>query len=127
MKTILSIFLIFCLTLPFAFKVYFIGDYCVNYIEYATKLCENKENTELQCNGKCQLNKNLNFTNSPEKELPNSTNAHHIELSSFIVPNIIFITKKLNTQNSKKTSYYYLNSYNFLKHKIATPPPEQFV
>lgn len=127
MRIVLPLALLFSLTLPFGLKVFFIGDYCVNYIEYAKELCENKDNSELHCNGKCQLNKNLNKFDSSDKEAPNSSNSHHVEVSSFIVPEF---ENHIHSDLFSTLAHHYF-TYSELKNTTfkatTTPPPEQFV
>jgi hypothetical protein len=42
----------------------------MNQAYIASVLCENKNNPELQCNGKCQLNKKLQQHETTEQQLP---------------------------------------------------------
>ena len=57
MKRLLSFILIFAyLTAAFQFTVPYLS-YYTNYTYFATEACINKHNPELECNGKCQLQK----------------------------------------------------------------------
>lgn len=92
-------------------------DYVVNY-EYITKvLCINKSKPKLQCNGKCQLMKEL--AKASENEAPISsdkkTTSQQIEIlfleeiKSFKIISTFFYNKqKINSNYSNL--YFYLNS-----------------
>lgn len=110
--------------LPFGIKVYFVGDYFVNYIEYATELCENREDSELQCNGKCQLNKNLNTISTTKKDLPTPSSVHTVELSTFLIPTLVSLSETPESLTINRTYFIYLDNYTFNLYKTTSPPPE---
>ena len=85
-KLIASILLL-VLLLPATFKTICVVDYVVRYDYYANELCENKDNEEMQCNGACQLNKNLTAVDQNKDERPSIPDNFKYDLSAFIVPN----------------------------------------
>ena len=57
MKTIASIILLVLIASPTLINTAVLVDYALRYQVYVEKLCENKEEPPLKCNGKCQLAK----------------------------------------------------------------------
>ena len=51
-----------------------------NYI--ASTLCENRDNPQLHCNGKCQLQKKLNQQEGKDKQIPDKRNESQIQIIS---------------------------------------------
>lgn len=50
-----------------------VGHYLINKAYYATVLCENKENVEMDCEGSCRLKRELKEVNEPitgNKKMP---------------------------------------------------------
>jgi len=61
------------LVLPLLVKVGIVVNYIFQYERYATELCENLDQPELECNGKCQMMEELNKVeqrNETAPELP---------------------------------------------------------
>lgn len=92
-------------------------DYVVNY-EYISKvLCENKAKPELECNGKCQLMKELAKAAEEEKPLSsdkkNTTPVFEIlffqEINDFKWTQVYFQDRN-TTFNHYSDLYFYLNS-----------------
>jgi hypothetical protein len=54
MRIVISIFLLLVLALRTAMPIL---DYAVNYQYISTQLCENRDQPELRCNGKCYVKK----------------------------------------------------------------------
>lgn len=78
MKGIATI-LVFVLVLPFGLKMGIVSHYWANLSYYATELCENTDKPELNCDGNCQVSKELNKTDSNPKS-PISINLEEINL-----------------------------------------------
>jgi hypothetical protein len=73
------------LATPFAYKSAIVGNYFLNLDYYANELCENKNSPEKNCNGVCQLSKEL--SNDSNQENPSCpTELREIDISSFILP-----------------------------------------
>ena len=68
MKKIVAILLNAIFSASTLFSAFVVGDYFVRYDYYSTVLCENQEEPELQCNGKCHLA--LNQPDEQEQEAP---------------------------------------------------------
>jgi hypothetical protein len=60
-------------------------DYILLQDYYATELCINKNNPDKNCNGVCQLNKELSST-SHESDRSTPINLQELNISSFILP-----------------------------------------
>ena len=103
---ILTVILLLCFVLPTGLKLGLLVDYQARYDYYATVLCENKENQELECNGKCALMKDLKSveqTNS-EPEEPTSPNTCNTEL--YIENNLLEAVLVTQDENSKSPIHY---------------------
>lgn len=59
MRSFQAILLIFVFSLPFQAKLAIVTHYLMNQELIADEFCVNKEKKELECNGKCHLNKEL--------------------------------------------------------------------
>lgn len=70
MRQFSAIGLVLILMLPLLAKVGVVSNYIIQYDRYAYQLCENKENSEMGCNGKCQMMKELKRVDSPETKAP---------------------------------------------------------
>ena len=73
MKRLSAIWFLFVLVLPLLVKVGIVVNYIFQYERYATELCENLDQPELECNGKCQMMEELNKVeqrNETAPELP---------------------------------------------------------
>lgn len=103
-------------------------DYVINYDYIVKELCENKEKPELQCNGKCQLMKEMakaaeaetatEKSNSTEKKTAQST----IEILFFEEINA-FETNN-NFSSSKNCSFtFYSNLYSSTNSFAFFHPP----
>lgn len=113
MKYLLPIIALLFLAKP----VFPVVDYVVNY-EYISKvLCENKAKPELECNGKCQLMKELAKAAEEEKPLSsdkkNTTPVFEIlffqEINDFKW-NQVYFQDRNTTFNHYSDLYFYLNS-----------------
>ena len=100
-------------------------EYVVNY-EYISKvLCINKAKPKLECNGKCQLMKEM--AKASESETPISSNkkiaSHEVEIlffeeiKSFKIASIYFVKKQI-VNNIYSDLYSYLNSNSVFRPPI---------
>jgi hypothetical protein len=75
-RQITALILLLTLAFPFVMRVGIVGHYFANKNYYATVLCVNKDNAELDCKGSCQLQqklKNVSERGSQKKgQLPQS-------------------------------------------------------
>ncbi len=98
-------------------------EYIAFYDYFKNELCENKENIELECNGKCHLTKELakasDFPESgKEKQISVETNIVFCqEINENIVSEVVFYIHK-----SKIPSNYNL-SYSSLEADSVFHPP----
>jgi hypothetical protein len=98
-------------------------EYIVFYDYFKNELCENKENIELECNGKCHLTKELakasdSPENGKEKRISVETNiVFYQEITETIISETFFDIHK-----EKIPSNYNL-SYSFLEADSVFRPP----
>ncbi len=127
MKRITAIlFLVVFITTTFLQAV-IVMHYYINYNNYVNELCINKDNKQLQCNGNCQLTKELKAI-SPKN---NNNQSLPIEsVNEFLSPFIQNISKT----DIKKNSILYTvqnTQYNFFEFQkviiVKDPRPPEFV
>ncbi len=91
-------------------------DYIVNYDYISKELCENKTKPELECNGKCQLMKELAKASEEEKPISTDKKAVHFETELLFFQEIESLIKrqtyfqnKINTGDNYSNLYFHLN------------------
>ncbi|GAL89565.1 hypothetical protein [Jejuia pallidilutea] len=92
------------------------GYYELDPIGFIEKLCENKDQPELQCNGKCHLKKVAksqdNKQNTPESIIDfKEITLYPSHNSEFVFPKIIYNKKPASI--SYKNLYSFINTYSF--------------
>ena len=83
---------------PTMMKVGIIGNYWVQFEKYSQELCENKDNVEMSCNGKCQLMKEMKHSDEGVPfSMPNSISIKEFPAVSGSSSNQspVFINKKV--------------------------------
>lgn len=124
----LAIFLVLIMTLPSALKFAILVDFKINQDFIAKVLCINKEEPELQCNGKCHLKKQLDKVEPPveDKNLP-AQKTQRLELTFFITKEGYLLEKKVNIHNIKTVignkNPFFTDSYI---NEIFHPPRTSF-
>ncbi len=83
--------------------------YTIDPIGFIEELCENKDQPELACNGKCHLKKITKTTNQEQ-----NTPIQLIDFKDIILYNQKNSSYHLTLNNLlKKSNFYYLNLYSF--------------
>jgi hypothetical protein len=98
-------------------------NYAVNYNYIVENLCENKEKSEMMCNGKCYLSKELAKTNSEPQN--NGLEFIMVSCDSFVPSETFKIENKISscTITSKKNFYFSHKIYNYLFSSNTFHPP----
>ena len=93
-------------------------DYVINYDYIVKELCENKEKPELQCNGKCQLMKEM--AKAAEEESANDKSNSSDKKTTQTTIEILFfeeikplVANQLTSQTNSKISKLYSNLYSY--------------
>lgn len=104
--------------------VFPVVDYVVNYEYIATELCVNKDKPEMQCNGKCQLMKELAKAAENEKPISQDkkTAITDVEILFFEAINSFSMETSYCT-SKKEMRFYYSNLYTYLKSLSVFQPP----
>lgn len=84
-------------------------------------LCINKEEPELQCNGKCHLKKQLK--NAQHEQQDNYPKLINLE-SEFIIDTTKTVTFSLKKYNHRKVPTYYSNMYSTTFTSNVFQPPQ---
>ncbi len=101
------------ITLTFAY-------YEIDPISFIEQLCENKDQPELSCNGKCQLKK-VAESNSGDKNTPFSM----LDFKDILLYNELPIAYQITCSNTNYSfNDYYLNLYSFTGLKDCFHPPQ---
>lgn len=87
MKKIVAIVCALIIAWPIAIKVYIITAWQLNRDYIAQNLCENREDETSTCNGKCQLVKDLEKSETNEKPFLPIAGLEKLELSAFNIFN----------------------------------------
>jgi hypothetical protein len=129
MKRIVIVILITILVAPFLMKSYTYFDYYISIDTIIEKFCENKDKPEMQCNGKCYLNKqvavidgvNMNQEKSPN---PKSPTPENVDTSLyFILHNLAYATNN-TSENLKNKIHSPFVGYSFLYSPLIYSPPK---
>lgn len=120
MKKIVFLLALFMFLKP----VFPVIDYVVNYEYIAKVLCVNKEKPKMQCNGKCQLMKEL--AKASENEKPISSNkkssTQEIEILFFEEFKPLIITSICFNKNQISNSNYSDFYYYLISNSVFRPP-----
>lgn len=129
MRSAVAIFLILVLTFPFGLRLSVFANYAVHYQRYAQELCENRDQPELKCNGKCQLMKELKAVSpseSNEPEAPKVPSESMVEISPFVVHyfslSYLFSEPFIAQPQIEEKSFY-----SFLLDKSVFHPPSRII
>ena len=96
---------ILILATPFVYKSAIVGNYFLNLDYYANELCENRNSPEKNCNGVCQLSKELsNDSKQENRSFP--SDLREIEISSFILPVFMHYKGLKLSKDTSSSSYY---------------------
>nr|WP_298995529.1 hypothetical protein [uncultured Allomuricauda sp.] len=122
------------LVIPFIFimlvkPLWPIAEYIINYNYIVTNLCENREQPQLQCNGKCYLFKLLAEENRQQEDNPfenQQQNNELIQLVYYVPQSDLQPTLVDIEQNITLWSYFdQMNTPPFINK--PTPPPKTWV
>lgn len=99
-------------------------DYVINQDYIAEFLCVNKDNTELNCNGKCYLMQRLQKQSDEKHE-----NLPRIAMEKYPIGfvELLFISYKTSTKINAVDHKFYLNNYHFLFSYTNYHPPTTLV
>jgi hypothetical protein len=115
--------LLLVLLAPFAYKSYLVADYVILKDYYATELCVNKNDATKNCNGLCQLNKELSNTSDQNENPP--INLEEINITQFIVPEFFFVSR-FEASINKRVNVFYSFSYQIDFNFKTLKPPKNF-
>jgi len=95
-------------------------EYVINQNYIAEFLCINKDNDNLNCNGKCYLIQKLNEQNEGKKE-----NLPRIAMEEYPIGFVDVFALTLNKKNvlTPKNAFLYFNNYHFLYGDNYFHPP----
>jgi hypothetical protein len=100
-------------------------DYLVNYDYISEVLCINKDNIELECNGKCHLKKEISKSlDNDDEGKTSSTIAYEILLSHFIPSQSIIVEFKELVRTFGIPNFLYTREYSFSFLNTIFHPPQ---
>ncbi|BCY28349.1 MULTISPECIES: hypothetical protein [Flavobacterium] len=95
-------------------------DYVVNYEYISTKLCENKDKPELNCNGKCHVAKKISESTNSDNTNKLKSNSE-VEILFFQTDNFDF--RKFIFHTKSITKFHYENLYFHMSSSDYFHPP----
>ena len=108
MKWMIFIFAIFLTLRP----IVPIVSYVVNYDYISTELCENKDDVEMECNGKCHLKKELAKEIQENNHISESKKVNFVETSLLFCSDIEpFTFNRVLFEEENKSLISYSNLY----------------
>ena len=98
-------------------------EYKINKERIAKVLCINKDKTEMQCNGKCYLKKQLRKANNEpsEQPLPTPTYSKAEDLTTLLFERKL---RCLNPIIINKSEVHYIENYQFIFNRRIFHPPK---
>ena len=96
-------------------------DYAINFDYISTELCENKDDKELKCFGKCHLQKEIKKV-ADEEENPAVPNIKKVAEDYYIPEFNIIKIKALDSNSNLKTDYLSEGVLNGFSKDILDPP-----
>jgi hypothetical protein len=120
-KAIFAISLALLILLQPLSKMLLVVEYQVNKNYIAAVLCENKTKPQLQCNGKCHLNKELKEAEKQEQKLP-APLKEKLEVLYFCQAITPAFLPQIPTVSENGKSVYKQNSYTPPAFGIFHPP-----
>lgn len=124
MKLVTYILFMFFIV-PTAIKVGYMIDYTVQYDVYATELCENRDQPDLKCNGKCQLMKNIESVDANNDLPPETPNISFLEQHLISDNQNIHLTMNNLQMDKQVVSPFWKNHYEFIYLSEIEHPPKK--
>ena len=121
MKSIVLIFTVFLMLVKPIWPRF---DYISNYDYIVSKLCENKDKPELQCNGKCYLSKMLAKSAQEEEEAPFTSKFGFEFLNVLFLEKHTAFTIGVRYETESSMASHKKPIYSNLYTDIQTPPPK---
>lgn len=119
MRIVISIFLLLVLALRTAMPIL---DYAVNYQYISTQLCENKNKTELHCNGKCYVKKEI--LKSTENQNAKESKVEIKAIDVFVINEILDLKPEFSHDNKMDNNfqnYFNLVVKSFIENVFHPP------
>jgi hypothetical protein len=120
LKKVISFILLVILTWQFAFKAVYVIYWKINQKEITEKYCEYKQKPELECCGKCHLEKQLSNLELKEESSSEKSQFPYeqltkLELQAFVTNEIMKFCHWDSMGNSKKSTVncFYAFNYSF--------------
>lgn len=124
MKVVAYILFMFFIV-PTAIKVGYMVDYTVQYDVYATELCENRDQPDLKCNGRCQLMKNIESVDANNDLPPETPNISFLEQHLISDNQNIHLTINDLQKDNKVVPSFWKNHYEFNYLSEIEHPPKK--
>jgi hypothetical protein len=116
------------MTLPSALKIGILVDFKINQDFIAKVLCINKEEPELQCNGKCHLKKQLKKLETPIEQDAPVQKTNQFELTFIAIRNDVNLHHNADFLKDKsqfsKIDHLFIDGYIA---EIFHPPRTSFI
>ena len=124
LSQISSIIVAFIFVYTINFKSFITIDFFVNQSEIIELFCINKEQPQLQCNGKCHLAKELVKADNKKETLPFSQNTNEYNLELIFDLENKTNTLYFNSSNTTKKWSVFSEAIITRAINVLTPPPK---
>lgn len=122
MKKVVAILLNAIFSASTLFSAFVVGDYFVRYDYYSTVLCENQEEPELQCNGKCHL-----ALNQPDEQEQEAPLPELVEFEVQAVSNVLEVIPAVSTTYYKSDSFHFESKLHHTDFTLQLLRPPQII
>lgn len=116
--------LITALVVPASMKIGVLFNYVLEYNNYVTVLCENRDKPELKCNGQCHLAKELKAIEKPTDAADETTIPAQLKVELLFLGSPF--QQKLIALAPATSKWFLMEEHisNSLSSSVSVPPPE---
>jgi hypothetical protein len=124
MRRVFSILLIMSLIVPAMIKMGIMAGYVLEYNQYVTVLCENRDKPEMKCNGQCHLTKELKAVDEPADAKGATPIPSQLQTELIFLPSADLLT--LATFPEPRSKWIIVNENDLFTTAVTVvvPPPE---
>jgi hypothetical protein len=131
MKKVFVIILVFVFIAPLVMKTFSYVHYLLDFEYISENLCKNKDKPELQCNGKCYLNKQIAIVDGVDIEqekapAPSAPTKDTLEQPNFVAYSNRFDFSKNSCVTKNKILKLYAVQYRLMFSKSIFCPPKSY-
>jgi hypothetical protein len=124
MRRVFSILLIISLIVPAMIKMGIMAGYVLEYNQYVTVLCENRDKPEMKCNGQCHLAKELKAVDEPADAKGATPIPSQLQTELIFLPSTARLTLSTFPEPLPEWITFNENEVLAIPAQVIVPPPE---